>query len=113
MKLVMLVVATLVLVACQEKLSPRAEQLMQESRAELAGETWPKINADNFARLKMGSSYEDAVALIGPGEEMSRSEMTGQSVVIYEWLRPDGGNISLTFNNGILVSKAQAGLYHP
>lgn len=100
----------LVLAACQQELDGRAKELYDEELAKLEGEMWPAINSDNFGQMQIGSSYEEAVSLLGPGEEVSRTESAGQSIVIYQWMRPDGANISLTFSNNALVSKAQAGL---
>lgn len=43
-------------------------------------------------------------------DELSRSSIGSNEVVVYQWKNPDGGNVIGTFNNGQLVSKAQSGL---
>ncbi|WP_156680864.1 hypothetical protein [Sphingomonas profundi] len=59
-------------------------------------------------------SYNEAVKIMGsPGEESASSPTPDAVVRIYSWKNGDGSNMSATFENGLLVSKAQAGLPQP
>jgi hypothetical protein len=64
-----------------------------------------------FERLGTGMSYDEVAGIIGrSGREAASSFIAGHSFVTYTWSEPDGANISATFQDGSLVSKAQAGL---
>lgn len=65
----------------------------------------------NYLRLKNGMSYREVVGILGrEGEEMSRSELVGITTVAYTWKRWNGANIIVMFQDGGLITKAQAGL---
>lgn len=64
-----------------------------------------------FERISTGMSYPAVTTLIGsPGEEASRVELGDIETVMYMWKNRDGSNMNAMFQNGKLVSKAQAGL---
>lgn len=65
---------------------------------------------ENFLKIKMGSKYDDVIAILGEGEETSSSEVSGVRTVIYSWNGPGIGNMNVTVQNGVVVGKAQAGL---
>lgn len=57
---------------------------------------------------RKGMSYSEVKAIIGVGgEELSRSDIAGFSVVMYSWTNSNGSNMNAMFQNGSLVSKAQ------
>ena len=71
------------------------------------------VTMAEFDRLQTGMSYAEAVSIIGfEGTEVSRSDMAGVSTVMYDWVNPgfSGANMNAMFQDGALVSKAQAGL---
>lgn len=99
--------SSLALGGCQQRMGPEAQRLYDEELAKIEGRL---ITLDAYEQIGSGSSYEEAVYLLGEGTEVTRSRVGGQDIVIYQWVRPDGGNIALTYNHGALVSKSQAGL---
>lgn len=72
------------------------------------GQTNPAVvTMDKYNALEIGITIEEAQKRIGAsGIESARSEGT----VIYQWKNDDGSNMSATFQNGKLTTKAQAGL---
>lgn len=63
-----------------------------------------------FNRVQPGMSYADVVAIVGePTEEMSRSAIGENEAVTYRWSN-GWGTMTALFQNGLLVTKAQAGL---
>jgi hypothetical protein len=71
----------------------------------------PKMNAVNYAKIQMGMSYDDVVAIVGnPTEELSRTEMAGTSAVVFMWRSGFIGNATIMFQDGKAVTKSQAWL---
>lgn len=73
----------------------------------------PEMSAAEFAALRTGMGYDEAVAIIGsPGELISESEMAGIRTQMYQWEGEGsfGANANAMFQNGKLVQKAQFGL---
>jgi hypothetical protein len=71
----------------------------------------PVVTMAKFQQLETGMSYEKAVAIVGAeGTEMSRSDLVGQTTVMYVWKNPNGSDMNAMFQNGGLVTKAQTGL---
>ncbi len=69
------------------------------------------VTLAEYEQLREGMTYEETVAVIGArGEELSRSEVSGYSTVMYTWSNAGGSNMNAMFQNGQLVSKAQLGL---
>lgn len=67
-----------------------------------------KITLEEFNSVPVGSTYEEAVKIIGEeGELMSEGEIAGYSNKIYMWQNFDGTNANFSFQNGKLISKAQ------
>jgi hypothetical protein len=63
-----------------------------------------------FGRLQSGMTYDEVLAIVGePTEEMSRSAIGDNEAVMYRWAN-GWGNMTAMFQNGLLVTKAQAGL---
>ena len=69
-----------------------------------------RVTMANFTRLETGMTYGEVVSILGPGAELSRSEIAGFETVMYQWDGPSLGNMNAMFQNGALVSKAQFGL---
>ena len=70
------------------------------------------ITKSEYEKLATGASYQEAVQIIGQsGTESSRVEIEGAPVTVsYTWQNPNGSNAIMTFQDGKLVTKAQAGL---
>lgn len=71
-----------------------------------------------FAKIENGMPYKDVAAIVGVnGEIASETKQEGipgvsgpLSIVIITWQNDDGSNMMVTFQNGRVQSKAQAGL---
>lgn len=69
------------------------------------------ITMAQYNRIQMGMTYRECVAVFGKeGEEMSRTEIAGQTNAIYAWKNTFGSNVTISFGNGKVISKAQFGL---
>ena len=86
---------------------------LEKIRAETAiilGNTATITNAD-FIEIGTGWNYDRVKSVLrNDGKEVSRVELGGISTVVYQWTNTDGSNVIITFQDGKLVSKAQAGL---
>lgn len=69
-----------------------------------------KISYDNFLKIKMDSKYEDVVALVGEGTELTSSEISGIKTVMYTWNAGGIGNMNVTIQNSVVISKTAFGL---
>jgi hypothetical protein len=70
----------------------------------------PAWSAALFEQLRPGLSYGEVRDLLGgDGVERARTLVGTDQIAIFEWTR-DGAAIHATFQNGTLVSRAQAGL---
>lgn len=69
------------------------------------------ISLAQYGELQTGSSYRQAVALLGAeGTEMSSNDLGGTHTVMYQWKAGSMANMNAIFQNDKLVSKAQFGL---
>ena len=70
------------------------------------------ITAEKYDQIEEGMSYDDVIGIIGgEGALLSKSEIEGMSAEIYAWYGEDGiSNASITFSDGKVTAKAQAGL---
>lgn len=69
------------------------------------------ITLPDYIEISEGWSYDRVKVLLKvDGIEQASNEIGGVKTIIYKWQNSDGGNILLTFQDGKLVSKAQAGL---
>jgi hypothetical protein len=98
--------------------------LLTAGAAAAGGPACEPITIEKFAALKMGSSYAEAVEVLGcEGEEISRVEMQVPefpglqmktvSSVMYVWRNPDLSSVSAMFHNDRLISRSQFGLTSP
>ena len=72
-----------------------------------------KISLSEFYKIENGMTLDEVLEIIGGGGTIAAdSEMGGVRVVIVTWdgVGQIGANASVTFQNGRVVSKAQAGL---
>jgi len=70
-----------------------------------------KITKQEYNQIRTGMSYTEVVNIIGEhGEETVRTSMAGYTTVAYQWVNFDGSNAQLMFQNGKLITMAQAGL---
>lgn len=76
-------------------------------------ENTSRVNMENYSRLQMDMSYDEAVEIFGKdGEEMSSTDIAGFKTVMYKWTGDSrlGANVVVMFQNGKLIQKAQYGL---
>ena len=71
----------------------------------------PVVTKAEYDQIATGMTYEQVKQIIGaPGEENAHDETAGFVTVSYQWMNSNGSNMNAMFQNGKLVSKAQAGL---
>ncbi len=80
----------------------------------VASTSLPSIAFDfsDYLKIKNGMTYGEVVSILGRGgTEGSRVDMEGVPVtVVYTWKKWHGANIVCMFQDGKLITKAQAGL---
>lgn len=69
-----------------------------------------EVTYENFLKLGMDQTYEDACALLGEGTESSSSEIGGITTKMYSWKGNGLANMNITIQNGVVTGKAQMGL---
>ena len=69
-----------------------------------------KITYENFLNIKMGQSYEDVVALLGEGKEISSSKASNTKVTVYDWKETGISDMNITIQDNVVISKSQLGL---
>lgn len=70
-----------------------------------------KIDADKFAKIENGMSYDQVVSIIGSeGTEQSTNEIGGIKTTMYEWESDGWGVATITFQNGKVTNKSQIGV---
>lgn len=76
-----------------------------------AGESSTRISMQHYLQIHDGMTYNDVVRLLGDrGTEISRVDLSGYRTVMFQWQGDGLGNMTATFQNEKLVSKAQFGL---
>jgi hypothetical protein len=73
----------------------------------------PGVTLARFNRLQEGMTYDEVVAVLGSrGVLIGSSDIAGVKTVSYQWEGngTPGANMSAMFQNGQLITKAQAGL---
>lgn len=69
------------------------------------------VTLDNFKKIEMGMTLDEVVALIGHGEQVSKSKQGRLEASMYSWTSGYlGANCSVMFQNGKVTNKAQIGL---
>lgn len=70
-----------------------------------------KIDADKFAKIENGMTYDEVVSIIGSeGSEQSTNEIGGIKTTMYEWESDGWGVATITFQNGKVTNKTQFGV---
>lgn len=87
---------------------PNANQTVSEP---LTPQQTNPVTLANFNRIKPGMTYAEVVQIAGePSQLMSESEFGGVSSRIYVWESGVFANMTITFQGGVVLSKAQIGL---
>ena len=72
------------------------------------------ITREEFNRIKAGMTYQEVKDIVGSaGTIVAESSIAGYTTVIVSWDGDPvniGSNANVTFQNGVVVGKAQAGL---
>jgi hypothetical protein len=68
------------------------------------------VTQRDFLSVRTGMSVDQVAAILGSGDEISRSDIAGYNTVMYSWKNRNGSNMNVMFQNGSVVSKAQFGL---
>lgn len=82
----------------------------QEEKSNKEKKEDTKVTYDNFLKVNMGAKYDEVVAILGEGKELSSSEIGGIKNVIYTWNGSGISNVTITIQNDEVTAKAQAGL---
>lgn len=70
-----------------------------------------RIDADKFAAIKQGMSYEEVVGIIGSeGELVSSSTIAGIENTSYTWEADGWGIATIMFQDGAVINKSQVGV---
>ncbi|GAA0124799.1 DUF3862 domain-containing protein [Clostridium sp. CTA-19] len=69
-----------------------------------------KVTYENFLKIGMDQSYEDACEVLGEGTETTSSDIGGITTKMYTWTGSGISNMNITVQNGVVTGKAQAGL---
>lgn len=70
-----------------------------------------KIDADKFAKIENGMTYDEVVSIIGSeGSEQSTNEIGSVKTTMYEWESDGWGVATITFQNGKVTNKTQFGV---
>lgn len=83
-----------------------------------SGQSTERITYAKYQQIQTGMSYQQVCNILGSsGRELARNKLEGVegytediTTIAYGWQNPDGSNMNAIFQNGKLVSKAQAGL---
>jgi hypothetical protein len=70
------------------------------------------VTLAQYEQLQSGMSEQQVYNILGPGTELSRSDLAGYTTVMYQWEGSGslGANMNAMFQNGELIQKAQFGL---
>ncbi len=88
--------------------STKSAEKQQEKKSEKKEDT--KINYENFLKINMGAKYDEVVAILGEGKELSSSEIGGIKSKMYTWNGSGISNVNVTIQNDEVTAKAQVGL---
>ncbi|HIK42144.1 hypothetical protein [Thermoleptolyngbya sp. M55_K2018_002] len=68
------------------------------------------VTKAEFDQVQPGMTLAEVEAILGKGEEISRSAIAGTETVMYQWTNADFSNANAMFQDGKLISKSQAQL---
>ena len=70
-----------------------------------------KVTYAEYQQIENGMSYQEVVNIIDEeGEELSNTTLGDLTILMYQWINSDFSNMTATFENDKLTSKAQFGL---
>ena len=71
----------------------------------------PAMRKETYSQCQTGMTYSEVIAIVGPpDEELSQSSIGGIETAMYQWRGGIVANANMTFQDGVLVTKAQFGL---
>lgn len=118
-KLIIIVIVIIVLVAligsCASGAGNKSDNSNSSSSTASQGaqqdKDSTKIDADKFAKIENGMTYDEVVSIIGSeGSEQSTNEIGGIKTTMYEWESEGWGVATITFQNGKVTNKTQFGV---
>lgn len=118
-KLIIIVIVIIVLVAligsCASGAGNKSDNSNSSSSTASQGaqqdQDSTKIDADKFAKIENGMTYDEVVSIIGSeGSEQSTNEIGGVKTTMYEWESDGWGVATITFQNGKVTNKTQFGV---
>lgn len=118
-KLIIIVIVIIVLVAligsCASGAGNKSDNSNSSSSTASQGaqqeKDSTKIDADKFAKIENGMTYDEVVSIIGSeGSEQSTNEIGGVKTTMYEWESDGWGVPTITFQNGKVTNKTQFGV---
>ena len=69
------------------------------------------VTKSEYEKVSEGMSYSQVRAIIGcDGEEMSHSDYSGISTIMYSWKNSNGSNMIVMFQDDRLINKSEFGL---
>lgn len=118
-KLIIIVIVIIVLVAligsCASGAGNKSDNSNSSSSSASQGaqqdKDSTKIDADKFAKIENGMTYDEVVSIIGSeGSEQSTNEIGDVKTTMYEWESDGWGVATITFQNGKVTNKTQFGV---
>ena len=71
----------------------------------------PRVNLPNYERVDVGMTYREVESIFGgPGVRTAQLELAGKRLEFYTWRGPEDGQATITFENGVVIEKAENGL---
>lgn len=96
--------------AVVERPEPAAIPVVK-TEAALAKVNAPGMRKETYSQCQTGMTYSEVIAIVGPpDEELSQSSIGGIETAMYQWRGGIVANANMTFQDGVLVTKAQFGL---
>ena len=89
------------------------QNMVPAERAKLRAAAAGTMSLEEFNQIQNGMSYEEVQKIVGSaGTVLSESSIGGISIRIVSWLGNGslGSNAAITFQNGVVSGKSQAGL---
>ncbi|MCD2346810.1 DUF3862 domain-containing protein [Clostridium guangxiense] len=69
------------------------------------------VTIDKYNKVNSGMTYNQVKKILGKGQLTSQSEfIAGDKSEIYSWINSNNSNATVTFQNGIVVTKSESNL---
>lgn len=76
-----------------------------------ASQSAPAVTVAQYAQVKTGMTRAKVAEIMGSdGNEMGSSEVAGMETTMVVWSNPNLSNVTITFANGKVMSKAKLNL---